>query len=95
MNKEKKNSSFDLSFYAENFGAGVSCAKNRRISCLISHRQQHHQHRDLVPVPSEPPESGARQRWTEFTAFQASSARPKGHKSQEWKTGVRNKTLGF
>ena len=31
MNKEKKkkNSSFDLSFYAENFGAGVSCAKNR------------------------------------------------------------------
>ena len=29
MNKEKKNSRFDLSFYAENFGTGVSCAKNR------------------------------------------------------------------
>ena len=43
----------------------------------------------------EPPESRARQGRTEFTAFQASSARPKGHKSQEWKTGVRNKTLGF
>lgn len=43
----------------------------------------------------EPPESRARQGWPEFTAFQASSARPKDHKSQKWKTGVRNKTLGF
>lgn len=34
MNKEKKKKkpascSFDLSFYAKNFEAGVSCAKNR------------------------------------------------------------------
>lgn len=39
--------------------------------------------------------TGAGWEWTEYRASQASSARLKGHKSQKWKTGVRNKTLGF
>lgn len=39
--------------------------------------------------------TGAESECTECRDFQASSANPKGHKSQKWKTRVRNKTLGF
>lgn len=104
------NCTFDLSFHAKSFGDTVPQARNRREQPgwpatpgqqvlhlgLLSQEytpyapmpSQHHQRAALLST-------GARWEWTEFRAFQTSSARLKDHKSQKWKTGMRNKTLGF
>lgn len=97
----------DISIHAKSFGAGVCRARNgggqpespaapgQQGQHLRFLRQGHIPYALLSLQGGGLLHTGVQREWTEFRAFQASSLRPKHHKSQKWKTRVRNKTPGF